>query len=91
MSKTKAGGSTKLGRDSKSKRLGVKVFGSQSVKAGNIILRQRGSKYVAGENTILSKDHTILAKKDGHVEFTSKKRVNFSGRHIRRTIVNVVE
>lgn len=89
MSKTKAGGSTKLGRDSQSKRLGVKKFGSEAVRAGNIILRQRGSKYENGKNTIISKDHTILAKTDGRVVFSQKRKKNYSGKTIRKTIVSV--
>ena len=63
MSKTKAGGSTKNGRDSRSKRLGVKLFGGQEVTTGDIIVRQRGNKYEAGENTFLGKDYTMLLQK----------------------------
>ena len=61
MSHKKAGGSTNNGRDSVAKRLGVKVFGGQAVKAGGIIIRQRGTKYFPGENTDMGKDHTIFA------------------------------
>lgn len=89
MSKTKAGGSTRLGRDSKSKRLGVKKFGSEDVRAGNIIVRQRGSKYINGDNTIISKDHTILAKVDGKVSFSRLRKTNFSGKKIRKTVISV--
>ncbi|MBO6055674.1 MAG: 50S ribosomal protein L27 [Alphaproteobacteria bacterium] len=70
MSTKKAGGSSKNGRDSESKRLGVKRFGGQAVKAGNIIVRQRGTKMKAGENVGLGKDHTIFATADGIVKFS---------------------
>ena len=65
MAHKKAGGSTKNGRDSKSKRLGVKKFGSEFVKAGNIIIRQRGTPVKAGENVGCGRDHTLFAKSDG--------------------------
>ena len=69
MAHKKAGGSTRNGRDSESKRLGVKRFGGQFVKAGNIIVRQRGTRFHAGENAGVGKDHTIYAKTDGYVRF----------------------
>jgi len=62
-------GSTKNGRDSQSQRLGIKSFGGQFVKAGSIIVRQRGTKYKPGENVGLGRDDTLFAKIDGHVEF----------------------
>ncbi len=65
MAHKKAGGSTNNGRDSHSKRLGVKLFGGQSVAAGNIIVRQRGTQFHPGENVGLGKDHTLFAKADG--------------------------
>ena len=64
-----AGGSTRNGRDSNAKRLGVKRFGGQEVKAGNILIRQRGTRFHAGENVGIGKDHTLFAKADGTVEF----------------------
>jgi large subunit ribosomal protein L27 len=70
MAHKKAGGSTRNGRDSQSKRLGVKRFGGEQVIAGNIIVRQRGTKVHAGINAGLGKDHTIYAKVDGKVEFS---------------------
>ncbi len=70
MSTKKAGGSSKNGRDSESKRLGVKIFGGQIVNAGNIIVRQRGTKMRAGNNVGLGRDHTIFAKASGIVKFT---------------------
>jgi large subunit ribosomal protein L27 len=68
----KAGGSSKNGRDSESKRLGVKIFGGQQVLAGNIIVRQRGTKFHPGINVGLGRDHTLFAKADGHVKFEKK-------------------
>ena len=72
MAKKKAGGSTKNGRDSIGQHLGIKKFGGQKVNPGNIIIRQRGSKFYAGKNTNISKDYTILATKKGYVEFNNK-------------------
>lgn len=72
MAHKKAGGSTKNGRDSESKRLGVKRFGGESVLAGNILVRQRGTKFHAGSNVGLGKDHTLFALSDGKVKFEVK-------------------
>jgi len=72
MAHKKAGGSTNNGRDSVSKRLGVKRFGGEAVKAGNIIIRQRGTKVHPGVNVGIGKDHTIFAKTDGVVKFEVK-------------------
>ena len=72
MAHKKAGGSTRNGRDSESKRLGVKKFGGETVVAGNILVRQRGTKYHAGRNVGLGRDHTLFAKADGHVKFLIK-------------------
>jgi large subunit ribosomal protein L27 len=69
MAHKKAGGSTRNGRDSQSKRLGLKHFGGEHVVAGNIIVRQRGTRVHAGVNAGLGRDHTIFAKSDGRVEF----------------------
>lgn len=69
MAHKKAGGSSRNGRDSAGRRLGVKKFGGESVKAGMIIVRQRGTKYYPGENVGLGKDHTIFAKQAGAVTF----------------------
>ncbi|KKA45086.1 MULTISPECIES: 50S ribosomal protein L27 [Salinivibrio] len=76
MAHKKAGGSTKNGRDSESKRLGVKRFGGESVLAGNIIVRQRGTKFHAGNNVGCGKDHTLFALSDGKVKFETKGRHN---------------
>lgn len=72
MAHKKAGGSSRNGRDSESKRLGVKKFGGQAVIAGNIIVRQRGTKWHPGTNVGIGKDHTLFALTDGAVEFRTK-------------------
>lgn len=72
MAHKKAGGSTRNGRDSESKRLGVKIFGGQVVQAGNIIVRQRGTRFHAGYGVGLGKDHTLFAKTGGVVQFEVK-------------------
>ncbi|HEY8570592.1 MULTISPECIES: 50S ribosomal protein L27 [Microbulbifer] len=72
MAHKKAGGSTRNGRDSESKRLGVKRFGGQAVSAGSIIVRQRGTKFHAGVNVGMGKDHTLFATADGVVKFEVK-------------------
>ncbi|MCJ2375959.1 50S ribosomal protein L27 [Vibrio sp. ZSDZ34] len=72
MAHKKAGGSTRNGRDSESKRLGVKRFGGESVLAGNIIVRQRGTKFHAGTNVGIGKDHTLFALTEGKVKFEVK-------------------
>jgi large subunit ribosomal protein L27 len=83
MAHKKAGGSTRNGRDSVSKRLGVKAFGGETVSAGSIIVRQRGTRFHAGVNVGLGKDHTLFAKADGKVEFVVKGASN-------RKFVNIV-
>ena len=72
MAHKKAGGSTRNGRDSESKRLGLKKYGGEFVKAGNIIVRQRGTKFHPGENVGIGRDHTLFAKVDGHLKFVKK-------------------
>lgn len=72
MAHKKAGGSTRNGRDSESKRLGVKLFGGQAVQGGNIIVRQRGTKFHPGVNVGIGKDHTLFAKAEGVVKFEVK-------------------
>ena len=83
MAHKKAGGSTKNGRDSHSKRLGVKRFGGERVLAGNILVRQRGTVYKPGRNVGLGTDHTLFALVDGEVAFAKKGREQ-------RTLVSVV-
>ena len=73
MAHKKGAGSSKNGRESESKRLGVKIFGGQAAIAGNIIIRQRGTKHNPGENVYMGKDHTLHAKVDGIVKFTKKR------------------
>ncbi len=72
MAHKKAGGSTRNGRDSESKRLGVKRFGGQEVSAGSIIVRQRGTRFHAGVNVGIGRDHTLFAKSNGVVKFETK-------------------
>jgi large subunit ribosomal protein L27 len=72
MAHKKAGGSSRNGRDSESKRLGVKVYGGQAILAGGIIVRQRGTRMHPGENVGIGKDHTLYALADGHVTFAIK-------------------
>ncbi|GAB6039745.1 50S ribosomal protein L27 [Endothiovibrio diazotrophicus] len=72
MAHKKAGGSTRNGRDSESKRLGVKIFGGQSINAGSIIVRQRGTRFHPGVNVGCGRDHTLFAKADGKVVFEIK-------------------
>ena len=72
MAHKKGGGTTRNGRDSESKRLGVKVYGGQTINAGGIIVRQRGTRMHAGVNVGIGKDHTLFALVDGKVQFTTK-------------------
>jgi len=72
MAHKKAGGSSRNGRDSESKRLGVKCYGSELVPAGSIIIRQRGTRVHPGDNVGIGRDHTLFAKIDGRVEFSEK-------------------
>jgi large subunit ribosomal protein L27 len=81
MAHKKAGGSSRNGRDSEAKRLGVKRYGGQLVKAGNILVRQRGTEFHPGDNVGMGKDHTLFALIDGTVKFTIK------GEQKRRTVV----
>ena len=72
MAHKKAGGSTRNGRDSNAKRLGVKIFGGQAIKSGSIIIRQRGTRVHPGDNVGCGRDHTLFAKADGVVKFEVK-------------------
>lgn len=89
MAHTKALGSTKLGRDSISKRLGVKVQNGQKIAAGQIIIRQRGTKYVPGLNVKRGEDDTLYAAKNGVVRFYEKSKLRFDGNKRRATFVAV--
>ena len=90
MAHRKAGGSTQLGRDSVSKRLGVKIFGNQKVKTGNIIIRQRGTKFHPGANVKRCNDDTLMALIDGIVKFSTKKVRSFTGQLVSRQFVSVI-
>jgi large subunit ribosomal protein L27 len=89
MAHKKAGGSTQNIRDSKPKYLGVKKFGGERVKAGNVIIRQKGMKFEAGENTYRGKDFTIHAKIDGKVKFSEKRLLKFDASKKRKKVVSV--
>lgn len=90
MSKVKAGGTSKNLTDSKPKFLGVKIADGQTAKAGAIIVRQRGTRYLAGTNTDLGKDHTIFALKSGVVKFSNKRKTRFDGKTVVRKLVQIV-
>lgn len=90
MAHTKAKGTSKLGRDSRSKRLGVKIFSGQKVRPGQIIIRQRGSKYYVGTGVARADDDSLYAKKEGKVSFSNKKVRRFSGRLDKKVIVSVL-
>ena len=89
MAHKKAGGSTALGRDSNAQRLGVKKSGGETVKAGNILVRQRGTVFHPGENVRRAKDDTLFSTADGIIRFESKKTKAFTGNLKRRTFVHV--
>lgn len=87
MATTKASGTTKLGRDSQPKYLGVKLYKGQTAKAGSIIIRQRGSKFIPGKNVKKGRDDTLFALKEGLVNFATIKKEGFSGK---KKLVKVV-
>lgn len=90
MAKTKAAGATKLGRDSQPKYLGVKLFEEQKAKPGMIIVRQRGTKFLAGKNVKKGSDDTLYAKKAGIVKFKTKRKRRFDNSQRIAKVVNVV-
>jgi len=90
MAHKKAGGSTALGRDSQSQRLGVKLQDGEYAKAGSIIIRQRGTKYRAGKNVRLGKDDTLFSLVSGLVKYTTKKIKKYNNRLVSAKIVNVL-
>jgi large subunit ribosomal protein L27 len=90
MAHTKAGGSTKLGRDSAAKRLGIKRNHGQYVKAGEILVRQRGRHYVAGQNVGRGGDDTLFSLKNGTVKFSSKRKIKFDSTPRQIKVVAVV-
>lgn len=91
MAHKKAAGSTSLGRDSESKRLGVKLSDGQDAKPGNIIIRQRGTKYHPGKNVSRGNDDTLFAVANGKVKFTTKKLLKFDGTLKSTKIVSVIQ
>jgi large subunit ribosomal protein L27 len=90
MSKTKSAGTSKLGRDSISKRLGVKLFGGQRVAAGNIIIRQRGTRFLPGKNVRQGADDTLYAARNGMVTFREIRKTKFDGRQRRAKVIDVL-
>lgn len=90
MAHTKSGGSSKLGRESESKRLGVKRQEGQKVNAGEVLIRQRGTKYLPGLNVKRGKDDTLYSALAGTVKFTSKKKIRFDGNSRKATAINVL-
>jgi len=89
MAKTKAAGTAKLGRDSQPKYLGVKLYGGEKAKIGSIIVRQRGTKFIAGKNTKRGKDDTIYSIKEGVVQFATKRKRSFNNSQRKSKIVSV--
>ena len=89
MSKTKATGVTKLGRDSQPKYLGVKLYEGQQAKVGSVIIRQRGTKFLAGKNVKKGADDTLFALKQGTVKFSTKRKIKFDKSQRLVKIVNV--
>ncbi len=89
MAHTKSGGSTALGRDSHSKRLGVKLFAGQRAKTGDILVRQRGSTFLPGTNVRRGGDDTLFASAAGVVAFATKTKIRYDGRRVRRRYVSV--
>jgi large subunit ribosomal protein L27 len=90
MAHKKAGGSTQLGRDSVSKRLGVKIFGNQVVKKGQVIIRQHGTKWHAGQNVKVAGDSTLYSLVDGFVKFQTKMLQKYHGNLRKTRVVSVV-
>ncbi len=90
MAHTKALGSTKLGRDSIAKRLGVKLNDGQKVMVGQIIIRQRGTKYLVGANVLRAGDDTLYAAKNGTVKMVQKTKTKFDGSRRKATLVSVL-
>jgi large subunit ribosomal protein L27 len=89
MATKKSAGSTSLGRDSHSKRLGVKLSDGQKAKKGSIIIRQRGAKYIPGKNVKMGKDDTLFSLEEGFVKFKTKKVRKFNGKIVNRKMVNI--
>lgn len=89
MAHRKAGGTAKNLRDSNPKYLGIKLTDGQMAQSGSIIVRQRGTPIMAGDNVSMGKDHTLFALKDGVVKFVSKRKISFNGKTLVKKVVNV--
>lgn len=89
MAHTKAGGSAKNLTDSQPKYLGTKLYAGEKAKPGSIIIRQRGTVILPGDNVRMGRDHTLFASKEGKVIFTSKKKTGFNGKSVIKKVVNV--
>ncbi|MFA6397339.1 MAG: 50S ribosomal protein L27 [Candidatus Paceibacterota bacterium] len=90
MAHTKAGGSAKNLKDSNPKYLGTKLYDGQKAKAGSVIIRQRGTKILAGTNVGTGKDHTLFALKEGKVKFGSKRKKGFNGKTTIKKVANII-
>ena len=90
MAHKKAGGSAKNLRDSNPKYLGTKLYAGQDAKTGSVIVRQRGTKIMAGKNVGVGKDHTLFALKEGKVNFRNKRKLHFNGKTVVKKVVDVV-
>jgi large subunit ribosomal protein L27 len=90
MAHRKAGGSAKNLKDSNPKYLGTKLYAGEKAKAGSVIVRQRGSKIIAGKNVGMGKDHTLFALTEGTVSFREKRKTRFDGKQLRKKVVDVI-
>lgn len=90
MATTKSSGSTRLGRDSAAQRLGVKLFDGEVAKPGNIIVRQRGTKFLAGSNVRMGGDNTLYSVANGTIKFAVRRKKGFNGKSREAKVVNVV-
>lgn len=90
MATTKSSGSTRLGRDSRAKRLGVKLFDGELAKPGNIIVRQRGTKFLAGANVRMGCDNTLYSVAEGTIQFGVRRKKGFNGKSREAKVVNVM-
>lgn len=90
MATTKSSGTTRLGRDSNPKYLGVKLYGGQKAKAGAILVRQRGTRFVPGKNVRRGSDDTLYAAKEGIIEFQTKRKIRYDGTRKKVKVINVL-
>lgn len=90
MAHKKAGGSTKNGRDSNAKRRGVKLYAGQAARAGNVLIRQKGCKFLAGDNVGMGKDFTLFALADGEVKFSEKRVQKFNTRKYKQSLIHII-